>query len=103
MENNNNENSILNFIQKNQFRPINTLTLEEEFAIRQFQHMYNTVKIFLINKASAELKNTDTDLMVNIVNINKEVSEYMKQLLTEESEKFMTLYEKAYKDLYSEE
>lgn len=103
MENNNNENSILNFIQKNQFRPINTLTLEEEFTVRQFQHMYNTVKIYLINKESADLKKTDTDLMVNIVNINKEVSEYMKQLLIEESEKFQTLYEKAYKELYSEE
>lgn len=98
----NNENSILNFIQKcSKFKPVKTVSLEEEFLIRQFQHMYNTVKIYLINKTSAELKKTDTDLMVNIVNINNEVSEYMENLIINESEKFRTLYEKAYQDLYN--
>jgi len=98
----NKENSILKFIQEySKFKPVKTVSLEEEFLIRQFQHMYNTVKIYLINKASAELKNTDTDLMVNIVNINNEVSEYMENLILNESEKFRTFYEIAYQDLYN--
>ena len=100
MENN---ESILDFINRHN-RKVNTdtLTLEEEFLVRQFQHMYNTCKIYLLNKTVENYNSTDTDLMVNIVNINKEVSEYMENLFRNEPEKFKTLYDKAYMELFSE-
>lgn len=75
-------------------------TLEEEFLIEKFKHMFKTVKLYLVNDKLEKVDPNSRDYMVEILNITKKVDKEIERLI--ETGEFLTVYNMAYDKLFND-
>ena len=76
------------------------ISLETEFTVRKFQHMVDTVKMYLYGIEMESVDLDSIDYMVHALNCRNKVNTIIENLL--ESGDFLKVYETAYSEIYDD-